>query len=173
MSLILATLYYYLLSLPVCACPYFCRACTTVLQPDLRGVIRISSRRVLVGGVRVGGFCSAGFGVWHVSPKQACGSTHRMITRRTGFWYHVPRFITHVAFPVELLRPSNRVVLPPPRRSPSLKSVDLHLGAFFFRRPVCPLPPRGTTPHSSRCHARALPRWVCRCRTCPAPLASS
>ncbi|KAE8908656.1 hypothetical protein PF005_g32442 [Phytophthora fragariae] len=68
MSLLLATLYYCLLSLLVCACPYFCRACTTVLQPDLRGVIKISSRRVLVGGVRVGGvrvgaFCSAGFGV--------------------------------------------------------------------------------------------------------------
>ncbi|KAE9299374.1 hypothetical protein PF001_g15466 [Phytophthora fragariae] len=56
MSLILATLYYCLLSLPVCACPYFCRACTTVLQPDLRGVIRILPRRVLVGGVRVGAF---------------------------------------------------------------------------------------------------------------------
>ncbi|KAE9055258.1 hypothetical protein PF010_g32216 [Phytophthora fragariae] len=55
MSLLLATLYYCLLSLLVCACPYFCRACTTVLQPDLRGVIKISSRRVLVGGVRVGG----------------------------------------------------------------------------------------------------------------------
>ncbi|KAE9204573.1 hypothetical protein PF002_g20596 [Phytophthora fragariae] len=51
MSLLLATLYYCLLSLPVCACPYFCRACTTVLQPDLRGVIRILPRRVLVGGV--------------------------------------------------------------------------------------------------------------------------
>ncbi|KAE9292185.1 hypothetical protein PR003_g24822, partial [Phytophthora rubi] len=61
MSLLLATLYYCLLSLPVCACPYFCRACTTVLQPDLRGVIRILPRRVLVGGVRVGAFCSAGF----------------------------------------------------------------------------------------------------------------
>ncbi|KAE8887138.1 hypothetical protein PF005_g29951 [Phytophthora fragariae] len=56
MSLLLATLYYCLLSLPVCACPYFCRACTTVLQPDLRGVIRILPRRVLVGGVRVGAF---------------------------------------------------------------------------------------------------------------------
>ncbi|KAE8887263.1 hypothetical protein PF003_g28785 [Phytophthora fragariae] len=63
MSLLLATLYYCLLSLPVCACPYFCRACTTVLQPDLRGVIRILPRRVLVGGVRVGAFCSAGFRV--------------------------------------------------------------------------------------------------------------
>ncbi|KAE9075874.1 hypothetical protein PF006_g28246 [Phytophthora fragariae] len=51
MSLLLATLYYCLLSLPVCACPYFCRACTTVLQPDLRGVIRILPRRVLVGGL--------------------------------------------------------------------------------------------------------------------------
>ncbi|KAE8893446.1 hypothetical protein PF010_g32875 [Phytophthora fragariae] len=51
MSLLLATLYYCLLSLPVCACPYFCRACTTVLQPDLRGVIKILPRRVLVGGV--------------------------------------------------------------------------------------------------------------------------
>ncbi|KAE9098291.1 hypothetical protein PF010_g15624 [Phytophthora fragariae] len=58
MSLLLATLYYCLLSLPVCAYPYFCRACTTVLLPDLRGVIEISSRRVLLGGV-----CSAGFGV--------------------------------------------------------------------------------------------------------------
>ncbi|KAE8894374.1 hypothetical protein PF002_g11693 [Phytophthora fragariae] len=61
MSLLLATLYYCLLSLPVCACPYFCRACTTVLQPDLRGVIKILPRRVLVGGVRVGAFCSTGF----------------------------------------------------------------------------------------------------------------
>ncbi|KAE9295591.1 hypothetical protein PF008_g24225 [Phytophthora fragariae] len=136
MSLLLATLYYCLLSLPFCALPYLCRACTTALQPDLRGVIKILPRRVLLGG-------ASG---WHVSPKRACGSTPRMITRRTGFWHYVPRFITHVAFPVELLRPSNRVVLPPPRRSPSLKSVDLHLGAFFFRRPVCPLPPRGTTP---------------------------
>ncbi|KAE8889042.1 hypothetical protein PF010_g13343 [Phytophthora fragariae] len=60
MSLLLAILYYCLLSLPVCACPYFCRACTTVLQPDLRGVIKILPRRVLVGGVRVGAFCSTG-----------------------------------------------------------------------------------------------------------------
>ncbi|KAE9336889.1 hypothetical protein PF008_g12806 [Phytophthora fragariae] len=64
MSLLLATLYYCLLSLPICACPYFCRACTTVLQPDLRGVIKILpgafwssglgsarfTRRVLLGG---------------------------------------------------------------------------------------------------------------------------
>ncbi|KAE8969539.1 hypothetical protein PR003_g23073 [Phytophthora rubi] len=28
MSLLPATLYYCLLSIPVCACPYFCRACT-------------------------------------------------------------------------------------------------------------------------------------------------
>ncbi|KAE8987674.1 hypothetical protein PR003_g23452 [Phytophthora rubi] len=68
MSLLLATLYYCLLSLPVCAYLYFCRACTTVLQTDLRGVIKILPRRVLVGGVwgrrvLLGGFCSAGFGV--------------------------------------------------------------------------------------------------------------
>ncbi|KAE9184843.1 hypothetical protein PF005_g21516 [Phytophthora fragariae] len=62
MSLLLATLYYCLLSLPVCACPYCCRASTTVLQPDLRGVIKILPRRVLVGGL-VGAFCSERFRV--------------------------------------------------------------------------------------------------------------
>ncbi|KAE8988168.1 hypothetical protein PR002_g21840 [Phytophthora rubi] len=65
MSLLLATLYYCLLSLPVCAYPYICRACTTVLQPDLRGVIKILPRRVLLGafrsaGFRVGAFCRNG-----------------------------------------------------------------------------------------------------------------
>ncbi|KAE8895029.1 hypothetical protein PF005_g11979 [Phytophthora fragariae] len=65
MSLLVATLYYCSLSLPVCVCPYFCRACTTVLQPDLRGVIKILPRRVLLSafssaGFRVDAFCING-----------------------------------------------------------------------------------------------------------------
>ncbi|KAE9182049.1 hypothetical protein PF004_g24357 [Phytophthora fragariae] len=49
MCLLLATLYYCMLSLPVCAYLYFCHACTTVLN------LKITSY--------LGAFCSAGFRV--------------------------------------------------------------------------------------------------------------
>ncbi|KAE9117904.1 hypothetical protein PF002_g10112 [Phytophthora fragariae] len=142
MSLLLATLYYCLLSLPICACPYFCRACTTVLQPDLRGVIKILPRRVLVVGVRVGAFCSAGFAGRGLGSARFT-ETGVLVDSSDDYashWILAPCLTAH--HPCRISRravaPIKRVAFPQPRRSPSLTSVDIHLGAFFLRRPACP-----------------------------------
>ncbi|KAE8990579.1 hypothetical protein PR002_g21113 [Phytophthora rubi] len=134
MSLLLATLYYCLLSLLVCACPYLCRACTTVLQPDLRGVIKISSRRVLVGA-----FCSAGFarrtlglarfaetGVWVDSSDDYA-----------SYWILVPCPTVH-----HPCRISRRAVAPiKPRRASSAASKSItQVRRPPFRRLLLPAP---------------------------------
>ncbi|KAE9261243.1 hypothetical protein PF001_g32471 [Phytophthora fragariae] len=105
-----------------------------------------------------------------------------MITHRTGFWHRVSWLITMSTFPASLAlrrahqsasRFLSRVEVHHSRPSTSISapssSVTRHPSRHLSSSaPGVPVSLWGTLPHPSRCHARALPRWVRRCRPCPA-----